>query len=158
MIESLWRALPARTLEEIADKMNTQRDVSGVTRGDVAAYLGHLRRRVDQYGWTVPHVKRGTNVDGGKRFLRMLVDPDGTRLLDEGNNTIHLLDGAAATISQIATLASNESAALKVAIEHTRSINLRRRLREFVGDFAYMKNKAELLGEAIEEERNGTTG
>lgn len=157
IIEKMWAALrrPATTMEELAERVS---DGMGETIG--AAYLTtvmqHLRKHCLEYGWNVPHVKRGpaTEADEG-RFFRCLVDRDGEYYFDENPESLkHMANGTYGTVKQTVTMSRNQVAMLTMQVEHVRSLKARAKLREYIDDYSYATRKmANLLG-TLEEERD----
>jgi len=141
VIEAIFDALPASTCDEIASKISKGKRFT-VSTGTVNNALAHLRANCAEYGWTVPHVKRGIATNEG-RFIALLVDRDGHYELDQNADALaHITDGAANTIQQTATMMQNECAALRIAATHTRSTNSRARLNDLADDFNYIARKA----------------
>lgn len=150
LIKELWYCLPAATCVEIAKKLSLRMS-ERISVAEVNGALAHLRRHSDHYEWTVPHVSRGINADGEKRFIRVLTDRDGSFIV-EGDTYAFVRNGAIATTAHITTMATNETAALLACSEHVRSTTVRRRLREVADDLGYVSRKAAALLTELREE------
>jgi hypothetical protein len=140
IIEAIFDALPANNYQEIADKVSRimRRPVG---ESAVSNALTHLRSNSAEYGWTVPHVQRGTGE--GERFIMLLVDRDGHYELDSNPAALdHIKDGGIGTLRQIATMMQNQTAAFQIAVTHTRKINTRAHLSDLADDFLYIARKA----------------
>jgi hypothetical protein len=142
VIEAIFDALPATSYGEITRKVN--RTIRHVGIGVISNALCHLRRNSAEYGWTVPHVKRGSPGDSDKnRFFPLLVDRDGRYELDSNPEyKMHLNNGALATAQHAATMLANEAAAIRLAAMSTRSVNARAKCNDLADDFAYVAKKA----------------
>jgi hypothetical protein len=153
LIDQMFDVLPAATTAEIAEKLS-RKTRSTVTTGMVSALLSHLRRNAESYGWTVPHVKRGVNADGGKRYFAALIEPDGSLYLDETpESRVFLKDGLVSTVGHAGTMLRNEAAALIAGSKMTRSRNLRAKIAEWSEDIAYIgRRAARILVELREDE------
>jgi hypothetical protein len=121
--------------------------------GIIAWALAHLRARSAEYGWTIPHVKRGAGTDDDEgRYIALLVDRDGHYELDQNPDALmHITNGIVGTIKQTVTQMTNMSAATRIAATHTRSINARARLNDLADDFAYMARKAAAVARDLEK-------
>jgi hypothetical protein len=155
IIDAIWLALrkPATTYEELAERVSTSMK-ERISASDISNALAYLRRNALEYGWTVPHVKRGAPVDGNAieddgddgRYFRCLIDRDGTFFFDDdAAASAHFKRGAEATLNQIVTLSKNSVTMLQANIAHTRSTNQRAMLNDVLADFQYAARKSELV-------------
>jgi len=153
IIEAIFDALPADSYEDIVTKVNRATRLR-VTHAQVNNAIAHLRSHSAQYGWTIPHVKRGPGVgmDEG-RFVAYLVDRQGHYELDVNPDAgRHLANGMSATIKHTASMMKNASAATRIAATHTRSVNARNRLNDLADDFAYIARRAAAVVRDLEAE------
>lgn len=155
IIEDIFDVLPAKTYYDIAKKLRTKGWNVGC--GVVSNALTTLRRNPAEYGYTVPHIKRGMarryerNED---RLICILVDRDGHYELD--SNPLarkHINAGAIATAQHAATMLSNEAKALELAATNTRSINARARIKDLADDFGYVARKAVAVVRDLKDNR-----
>jgi len=146
IIEAMFDALPATSYYELMKKINSAKRWH-ISIGDVSNALTHLRRNSAEYGWSVPHIKRGMAGRRDKnRLFALLVDRDGHYELDSNPEAkVHLNNGAMATTQHAATMLSNEAAALRIAATATRSLSARARMNDLCDDFEYVVRKAKSL-------------
>lgn len=147
LIDKMFDLLPAKSLAEIAEGL-------GISIAYVNTLLAILRKNPEYYGWTVPHVQRGINVNQDDRFHAVMVQRDGTWEIDEDAHADARL-GAVSTVSSIITQQTNERAAFGALMQHTRSRNLRAEYADLMEDFGYMSRK---LTKVLDTLRNGTDG
>jgi hypothetical protein len=155
VIEAIFDALPSDSYEGIAEDVGDKLNLR-ITSGDISNALTHLRRNSAEYGWTVPHVKRGTphRVDRPGRFFAVLVDRDGHYELDANpDSAAHMQRGALATAQHAATMLTNETAALRIAATNTRSVNARARINDLADDFSYVARKAIAVARDLRDDR-----
>ena len=153
LIEQLFDVLPSTTIAAIADKLS-RKTRSTVTPAVVGPLITYLRSHASEYGWTIPHVKRGLNDVNGKRFFAALVNADGTYTLDETPQTAGFVkDGAISTVSHATTSLENEQAALRICADLTRSRNRRAELQDWADDMAYLARKGKRLLEHLVDDQ-----
>jgi hypothetical protein len=143
IIEAIFDTLPAATYWEIRTKVRA--NGLNVDFGDINNAIAHLRRNSAEYGWTIPHVKRGPVglASERTRLFAVLVDREGHYELDSNPDArVNLRDGAISTAQHVATMMGNEAAALRIAATNTRSVNGRERINDLADDFAYVARKA----------------
>lgn len=152
LIDDLFTVLPARDYEQIAQKLTKKRH-KPVSFNAVMGALAALRADPGHYGWTVPHVKRGSPTAGEEeRYKAVLVKSDGSIEFGPGDyRDVHA--GCRSTVASIAQMAANEAAALVAAAAVIRSYSQKRKVREFADDLIYVGRKATaLLGELTDED------
>ena len=154
LIDNLWYCLPAATYAEIAKKMS-QRMGERISIQSVQTTLHRLRTNATVYEWTVPHAKHGINSTQSNRFVRVLIDRDGMRLLEEGA-VDDVQEGLESTVAEIGSKARNEADAIIAAALHLSSRAKSRMFKDFADDLAYLSRKAITLLETMRD--NGTTG
>jgi len=151
LIDQLFMVLPCKTYAEISDKL-TRRTGTQVTRGSVGMLLSHLRGRMDEYQWTVPHVKRGLNVSRFPRFFAVLVNNDGT--MDLGPEHIGIVEeGMTSTLGHAATMMKNEADVLMAFKQYITSRNKRNEWQEVIDDMNYVARKCVRIAAKV---RDGT--
>src|SRR6476619_6576413 len=122
IIEVMFDALPATTMEEIVEKI--RRKMPEIEDWDVPRALSHLRKNTEKYGWTIPHV--GGNATKENRYFALLVERDGSYYFDKSPESMaHLHDGSRSIVSRIATESGNQASMLLIAAKHTRKRNRR---------------------------------
>jgi len=153
IIDVMHDVLPATTYEEIAEKVS-RRMREHVSVGIINNAIARLRRNSGGYGWTIPHVRRGTPTDTGEnRLFALPVDRDGVYILDVSPEArAHLDAGSHSTMQHTATMTLNHTNALRIAATHTRSVNLRARLNDLADDYAYIARKAAAVVRELEAE------
>ena len=161
IIDKMWVALrrPANTVEEIADRVSSSmgEEISVAYINTALAILRKDAWKDQAYGWTVPHVKRGVaipgdSVDGGDdgRFMRCLIDTDGTYIFDDASVVMNFDRGALNTVKQIVCLSRNAVSMIKARAAHTRSTKLKTKLMDTARDYEYAARKAEQVMEDLE--------
>lgn len=151
-IEAIFDALPATSYEEIAKKVGkTMRE--RISLGIINNAIAHLRSNCAEYGWTIPHVKRGTAIETDEgRYVALLVDRNGHYELDQNPDAIrHISNGIAGSIMQTATMMQNLTSATKIAATHTRSINTKAKFNDLAEDFSYIARKAAAVVRELEK-------
>jgi hypothetical protein len=143
IIDVIHDVLPCTSYAEIALKVSRKMRES-ISVGTINNAIAHLRRNSAGYGWTIPHVRRGTATEEGEnRYFALPVDRDGVYILDDTTeNRMHLNAGSASTMAHTATMMLNQTNALKIAATHTRSANLKAKLLDLADDYGYIARKA----------------
>jgi hypothetical protein len=143
LIEAIFDALPATSYDEIVSKVNKSTKLR-TNAGRVNNAIAHLRAHSADYGWTIPHVKRGTALVGEEgRYLALLVDRQGHYELDSNPDAArHINGGINGSIQQAATMMQNLTAGTRIAATHTRSTNSRAKFNDLADDFEYIARKA----------------
>jgi hypothetical protein len=151
LIEAIFDALPATSYEEITRKVVKATKLK-TNIGQINNAICHLRANCAEYGWTIPHVKRGNAIDSDKgRYIALLVDRQGHYELDQNPDaTRHISNGITGTIKQTMSLMQNVGTASRIAATHTRSVNQRARLNDLASDFEYIARKAAAVARDIE--------
>jgi hypothetical protein len=145
IIDMLFAALPAKTLEEIQDKFKAKG--VNVTISTLEQALFRLRRHAEQYGWSVPHVVRGPNSD--KRcYFAVLRDKKGDfHLISE--HRAYSRHGFRGTVSHIANMGKNETVALRMLAQFDKSKVRREGAESLILDLEYVARKAKALLRAV---------
>src|SRR5215469_16806078 len=94
--DQLFFVLPFATLSE-GCRLLAARTHRGISEAYLAAVLTWVRAHRLELGWTVPHVARGINPTGGKRFFAVLIRDDGSVELP-ANHHRHLRAGMTSTL------------------------------------------------------------
>lgn len=143
IIDVIHDVLPCTSYAEIAMKVSRKMRET-ISAGIINNAIARLRRNSAGYGWTIPHVRRGTaSEEGENRYFALPVDRDGVYILDASpENRAHLDGGSAATMSHVATMMLNQTNALMIAATHTRSVNLKAKLNDLADDYRYIARKA----------------
>jgi len=167
VISNLWHVLtkPATTYEELAVRIEN-RTGERVNRGMVAQAVTYLRSNTEEYGWTVPHVKRGPAGGGDDgRYFRMLLDhKNGYHFVEKPEQLEHMERGTLSTLRQTVTMSKAQITMLKGAHENLRSHKMRAELKDTIEDYEYATRRMERIVRSYEEaqeeveEANGTTG
>ena len=142
---------PATTMKEIVTKINRATRM-GVDLGDVNNALTQLRRHSAEWGFTVPHVKRGKAkaTDKGRYFV-MEVDRHGEYVLSDPLKVIHFDSGMLATFRQSKTMLEVVAAAARLGVTHTRSTSQKAKLTDRADDCTYAARKLATLIREMEE-------
>src|SRR5262245_11950828 len=77
-----------------------------VTASHIAIALAWVRDHEEELGWTIPEVVRGPGFPG--RYFRMLVDRDGTCVLDDETKAANLDGGGIGSLLYMATKARRQ--------------------------------------------------
>jgi hypothetical protein len=142
IIEHMFNVLPATTVGEITERL--QRKIPAVKHRRVEDAIRHLRKNVEKYGYTIPHV--GGNYNRTDRYFALLVERDGSYYFDDNPGSLdNLDDGSKAIISRIATESSNQATVARVAAGHTKKRNKRNALLDLAADVEYVARKAKAL-------------
>jgi len=141
LISGIYAVLPAGSLTEIQEKLKDRGlDVSIPA---IEQALFHLRKHCNQYGWSVPHVKRGP---GGDERLYFAVLRDKERRFHlPSEYQAYSAHGFNGTIRHIANLGRNETVALRMMIQHEKRKPVRDGIEELIVDLEYVARKARSL-------------
>jgi hypothetical protein len=151
LLSGIYAVLPANSLTEVQGKLKA-RGVD-VSIPAIEQALFYLRRHANQYGWSVPHVKRGPRSD--KRcYFAVLRDKDRrfTLPLEYQAYSSH---GFSGTVSQIANLGKHETTALRMMIQFEKRKPIRDASEELIVDLEYISKKAKAL---LRRSANGSNG
>src|SRR6478609_10543975 len=108
IIERMFDALPATTMDEIAQRVRPKMSGYRIPTSYFHRALAHLRKNPEKYGWTVPHV--GGDSTQENRYFAMLVERDGSYHFDQSPSSMaHLHDGSKSIVSRIATESANQA-------------------------------------------------
>lgn len=144
--ETLFQCLPANSLDEIRKRMNKELKVRWETIGMTSAIISYVRKHYQEFGFTVPHVKRGKADPGEQgRFFAVLVEKDGTFYFDEEHHD-HLQNGTRSSIASIAQQSLNLKTIVATCKQYERSKGHRDYLDELEENFEFVaKRTARIL-------------
>ena len=148
LIYAIGNALPAASYAEIVGRVRTATGAS-VSYQDVAWAISRLRRHAEQYGWTIPHSRRGNTLPGEDRFFMLLVDRAGDFFVvdDERREQLHV--GASDVLNTTAQTMKNIGTSLEMATAYERSPAMKRALNNILTDVKYLSEKAAQLAEQV---------
>lgn len=128
-IDGLFQILPATTHEDIAERLGKYLR-RHVKVSEVGRILLHLRNHCDEYGWTVPHAKRGKHAftEEGFRFFHVLVERGRDAAFDDDHEG-QLMGGLKSTTQHAASSIEHESDAIMLASAYCKNPLLRRLLK-----------------------------
>jgi hypothetical protein len=161
LINLMYEALQdgsCKTYSDLTSKINEKLDGSGVylNIGRVATAMAHLRKNCGQYGWTIPHIKRGVpNVGEEERIFYTLVDKGGNFWVSEGDRE-NLNRGMNSTVQQVVTEVINSAKALDGISLHVRSRLYAERMKDWADDLRYIARKGKALLRLVQAD--GTNG
>jgi hypothetical protein len=144
-IDTLHTVLPAKSKRDIRIKMSR---VLGrrITDHIVCKTLTHLRTNYMNYGWTVPHIKKGPSTDTLSYFA-VKVDHHGDLMFDR-DAEYEVRVGLESTVATVAGMGTNEAVAIKMAMPYVQSLHLKRKLTSFNRKLTFLAEEAqELLAE-----------
>jgi hypothetical protein len=158
IIDAIWHCLPATTLKGLARKVSRHLG-ERISKGVVDNAIVYLRRHPEQYGWTIPHVRRGQPRPTRKVHMadgrEVLVKGDEDRfnaVLWDDKDTIfnedhkrHIDAGIVSTLREVHRKSANESKALEAVSRTAPSMPVRRRMAEIAADFVKIEKKADAL-------------
>src|SRR5262245_5568802 len=155
LIEAIFDALPATTTAQIAERVSLAVG-KPIAESYITTLMTHLRKRRAEYGWTIPHVKKGKpNTDGldEDRYCAVLVERDGKYEIDKRPNMLmHIHRGNKSTVLQTVTQLQNQTGALRACAEQSRRPTVRAKLNDLADDIAYVARKAAAVAREIGEE------
>lgn len=152
VIEAMFDVLPANTSEEIAIKVSKKLG-ERCSRSFIDIAISDLRKRTEEWGWTIPHVKRGPpKPDEENRFFVMLNDKDGTPSYLDDESRLHIKTGTTSTVATVAQQSTNLAHTLNVAQQYERTKAHRERLEELHADMAYVARKARKMVKEMKAE------
>jgi hypothetical protein len=145
LIDELYVVLPSKSMKEIQQKLiPLGQEVSLAMIGQA---LFHLRKHAAQYGWSVPHVKRGPDPEE-RCYFPVLVDDQGSFIMDEKYRA-YARQGFRGTLSLISNMGQNEVTALRIALKYIKSRIKRERLSDSLDDVEYAAKKVRLALRAV---------
>lgn len=148
-VEALFQVLPASSYEDIRLKMQKELG-KRFAPGQIGAVIAYLRKHVDEYGFTVPHVG-SHSVDGEQRYFAVLVEKDGSFYFDPAHRK-YLSDGQSCTIKTIATQAANMVVMLDVSMQCERSRARREHMEDLHENLSYVAKRTKRIAAAIDAE------
>lgn len=143
----------ARHVKEIVELLHNERKVS-VTENMVDSAFAHLRKMAekdpDHFGWTSPHVQRGPNSVGDKRYFVALIDSNGDHFVDGDHRYDSVESGAINTVKEAASKLDHLARALNIVSEQYAKQPAAKKMYQFVATI--VSNAAKLLRNLMETE------
>lgn len=156
VIDAIFMVLPAKSVEEIAEKIREYDPSLGVTRSYTAFALSELRAKPARYGWTVPHVKRGppgTEDGEDERYVAVLVSEMGDLDLDSSPITLQQIRlGSLSIYGHIRTMGRKHIAMLQAESKHMVNRDRRRRNKDMAAMLEEVARRCDHMIEELHEE------
>lgn len=155
-IDALYKALQPDGAESYESLRKQMARILGVrfSLSQVNCTLAYLRRHAEEYGWTVPYVKRGTAIDGEEhRFFILDIERDPDFRMDaeyRGNFD----NGCHTSVGVIERTCKN----LEIMLETAKQYEPLRVHRDYLDDFkeviAHFGTRAARLKRMVTEKRD----
>jgi len=157
IIAAIFHALPATDVEEIATKVSRTMGRT-ITPAMTNTALAHLRANAVDYGWDVPHVKRGAAVaeDEG-RYRKVLVDHTGESYFEDSDRE-HIRKGRRSVLAGASTQLANQARMIQMIIPYERGRTIKRELSDVHDIIDHIARRLHRLVEKMDDEADGTNG
>ncbi len=149
-LKRIWRVLPSDSIDTIAADAD-------LTYNQANHAISHLRANAVEFGWTIPHVKRGATKflkgDAKARFVPVLLEPndDEMETYSEENHHPMVIAGLHSTCSEVGRKSANEATAVRIAAASLTKdqTEVKAAALDFAADLDYVSRQARRVGKEV---------